>query len=118
MKRLAVALMLVLFICTPVLASSSYEDGYSLQQDWREYQKSQQGQKDYNLFKVAFYMGYVTGVVDSLNGVAFTTTVGVTVDQNCAVVGKYIDDHPSEWNLEANYLVKKAMMKAFPKNKR
>jgi len=60
-------------------------------------------------------MGYVKGVVDSFNDIAFKIPSGVTTGQLCSVVGKYIDDHPSEWNQEAADLVIKALKKAFPK---
>jgi hypothetical protein len=113
MKRLIVALLLALFISTPVSASY-FIQGYILVGEWHEFQKFQKKQ-DHDCTAYAHYMGYISGVADAFDGIAFDVPENATLAQLAETVGKYIDEHPAELNATAQDLVIKALMKKFPK---
>jgi hypothetical protein len=104
--------MLVLFISTPAFATYFIE-GSLLIDEWHEFQKSQES-LNYNVTLVGHYMGYVSGIADAFNEIAFKIPRNTKVNQLCAIVGKYLDNNPSEWNYTAQVLVTKALMKEFP----
>jgi hypothetical protein len=112
MKRLIVAALLVLFISTPAFALYFIESSV-LVGEWHEFQKFQE-KKDHDCTAVGHYMGYVSGISDAFNGIAFKIPKETTLAQLSKIVGKYIEEHPAELNLPAQTLVIKAMIKAFP----
>ena len=112
MKRTVLALASAILICNSAFAA--YRDGSDLVGWWKEYEKSQAG-REFSTLEVGCYVGYVGGVVDTLDEIAFDIPVGVKLSQIHAIVGKYLDDHPSDWNLAADVLVTRALKKAFPK---
>ena len=60
---------------------------------------------------------YVMGVSDALIAVKpnlFCAPLGMTVDQEVAVVVKYLRDHPETWHYSAPSEVGVALKKAFP----
>ena len=60
---------------------------------------------------------YVMGVSDALIAVKpnlFCVPPGITVDQERAVVVKYLRDHPETWHYSASSEVGVALKKAFP----
>lgn len=65
-------------------------------------------------FKSGLFSGYVSGVVDAENDVAFCTGPGVTAGQYNAVVAKYVKAHPEQWDKGALHLVVAALKEAFP----
>jgi len=65
-------------------------------------------------FKTGLYSGYIAGVVDTVDGIQFCTTSGVTRGQNSAVVAKYLKNNPEKWSQSADTLVIDAMKQTFP----
>lgn len=63
---------------------------------------------------IGSYMGFVAGVSDALDGLAFCIPAGVTLGQAGAVVNKYLKEHPEEWNESGTTLVARALRQAFP----
>lgn len=59
------------------------------------------------------FMGYVQGAYDA-NRQFFCTPQPFTTRQLMGVAGKYIQDHPEQWNLAGDKLVVLAISKAFP----
>ena len=60
---------------------------------------------------------YVIGVSDALIAVKpnlFCAPLGITVDQEVAVVVKYLRDHPETWHYSVSSEVGVALKKAFP----
>lgn len=72
--------------------------------------------REVNLVRVGVFLAYVTGVYDTLS-FAFRTPDGMTVGQICAVVSKYLKNHPEMWRESADLLVVEALREAFPLNK-
>ncbi|WP_426703282.1 Rap1a/Tai family immunity protein [Rhodanobacter sp. Col0626] len=60
------------------------------------------------------FRGYVGGVQDSFNGIAFCVPADVPLSQASAVVRKYLADNPQLWNEQANVLVVRALKQAYP----
>lgn len=116
MKKKIVLLAAILVFVTPfVYAGAYFYTGSSLMQGWREHQRilnSQPGEKNYILASV--FAGYVTGVADARSEVLGVPS-GVSRDQVCAIVGRYLETHPDEWNEVGSILVEKALRNAFRK---
>ncbi|MEI8102511.1 MAG: Rap1a/Tai family immunity protein [Chlorobium sp.] len=87
--------------------------GYDLIGVWREYKKLESGQVAVDM-NIGDYRGYVAGVCDVCNRWLFTTPEGTTQGQVCAVVGKWLEEHPQRWHEPAMPLVIQALQEAFP----
>lgn len=116
MKQLALILFLMC-VGHSIIASAAttFIDGYELQTKWKEAQKISEGREG-NYPDASLYQGYVIGVADSLNGIMFDIPLGVKRAQVMAIVGKYLDDNPDEWNTAADSIVRNALEKAFPRS--
>lgn len=112
MKRYVLAFMLVLFISTPAFAMYFIESSLLID-EWHEFQKYQEN-REHNDNLVGHYMGYVSGIADAFNEIAFKIPRNTKVNYLCIVVGKYIENNPSERNYTAQIIVTKALMKEFP----
>lgn len=60
------------------------------------------------------YLGYVAGVVDSMQGVAFCPPKSTTYNQLGAVVKKYIEANPEYWDDNGAGLVMMGLGEAYP----
>ena len=112
-KLIPIVTVFMLILLGSVVHAAFFETGTSLMQGWREHQKvmqSQATQKDY--LAASRFIGYVTGVVDA-QADNLRTPVGATKDQICAIVGKYLEAHPEEWDQVGSDLVVKALRSAF-----
>lgn len=58
--------------------------------------------------------GYVLGIKDAENGRLFCVSDEILNGQIFAVVSKYLDDHPNEWNYSSHILIEYALFNAFP----
>jgi hypothetical protein len=114
-KHLSLVIVLAAMVLFPSLDSfAGFIDGNKLVQNmdaWEKYQR-----RDPNAIPVdgALYVGYVTGVYDSLESL-FDNPGNVTIPQICSIVAKYLQENPEKWNLSASLLIKDALQKAFPK---
>jgi hypothetical protein len=61
-----------------------------------------------------YALGYVTGVVDSLNQVVFCMPSTVTVGQVNDMIRNYLRNTPAERHLPADVIISKAFGVAFP----
>lgn len=112
MKRLIIAMLLVLFISTPAFALF-FIPGSLLIEEWHEFQKFR-GEAYHDCTAVGHYMGYISGIADVFNGKEFKIPKATTLNQLGDVVGKYLEEHPAEWNNQADDIVTKALKKEFP----
>lgn len=114
-EKIVLLAVIFAFMSHLAYAGAHFETGSSLMQGWREHQRiinSQPGEKDY--LRASRFMGYVTGVADT-RGEVLGVPAGVTKDQICAIVGRYLENHPDEWNEVGSILVEKALRNAFGK---
>jgi len=82
--------------------------------EWREYKKYQAGLAcDTHCFVA--YQKYVRDIYLNHDRKTIAFPSNVTNDQICAVVGKWLDEHPEEWNKPDNELISNALIQAFPK---
>jgi hypothetical protein len=111
MKKLLFALCVVVMFSTS--ANAVVLNGNDLVKNWKEYKKLDEG-RIHNVSDAGYFMGYVSGIVDAFHSeFLFNPPYGSTVGQLCSVVGKWLDNHPEEWNKPAGELVTKALQSAF-----
>ena len=100
-----------------ILVSSSalagdFWTGNKLVAHLREFQKAERGSHDVDWESSGLFVGYVLGVYDSDH--ALCAAGQVSLGQISAVVAKYLDDHPADWDKPASSLVRSALRRAFP----
>jgi len=108
MKKAIISLFLTISL------NASFTDGNRLVEDMREYKIWSNGKKNVDYGKVMGFMGYVSGVSDSLGGVLICYPSNVTLGQVNAIVIKYIENNPDKWNQNASFLVSNPLIKTFP----
>jgi len=69
-------------------------------------------------FSGGLYLGYVAGIADTTNGLAFCPNGDVTNGQNAAVVAKWLRKNPERWTEEASMLILTALQASYPSCKR
>jgi len=111
MKKIILVLILTLGL------QASFKSGNDLAKDKVEYEKPD-NDKTKIWYSSSAYINYIFGVHDSLEGIFICTPNNVTGRQIIAIVGKYIDNHPEEWNKSALYLVVPPLANAFPCKKK
>jgi len=62
-------------------------------------------------------MSFIIGAGAVMYDADWLDLAGVTYGQEFAVVGKYLDDHPEQWNLRAVKLVYLALYAVWPGTK-
>jgi hypothetical protein len=68
-------------------------------------------------FSSLIAQGYIEGVVDSLQDIAYCPPPGVTYRQDNAIITKFMNVNPEFWNQSADALIVKALNGAFPCHK-
>ncbi|MYM72140.1 MULTISPECIES: Rap1a/Tai family immunity protein [Duganella] len=108
-------LLLAWVLAWPSSATAGFVTGFNLSK-WGDAQDRIIGGRgtavDYQ--DAANLYGYVTGVHDALDGVAFCSPGTARAGQLMAVVHNYVKQHPERWDEGANYLVVTALKEAFP----
>lgn len=118
-KKVFASLLIVFSLCN---SAYCWVTGNDLVNFWKDYQ-TQSG-----TYTTGMYMGYIAGCLDSNNMINYAMrewklgagNLGIelpanaTLGQLCSVVGKWLDNNPEKWNLEANLLIIMALREAFP----
>ena len=104
-------------IAAPGLSRGStyYLDGNDLIEHAADDDRAKSGAarvEDYH--GAARLIGYVLGVVDSLDGNAFCIPDNVLAKQHTAIVKKYLQENPDQWNQPARRLIVSALASPFP----
>jgi Rap1a immunity proteins len=91
------------------------ETGNDLVEVMREAVKLDIGHPRPDFFKVGIYSGFVIGAFDAyiLAGLLCPPD-RATHGQAMAIVSRYLEANPDEWNLPAAYLAREALLFAFP----
>jgi hypothetical protein len=101
-----------------MIATTSYAQtirtGQDLHDGWMAAQRIQSGNESnvsLNEETLAFmFIGYVQGATDIAQDTkALLFPKGTSNGQLVAIVGKYLDNHPEEWNLKASSIVMRAL---------
>lgn len=92
-----------------------FYSGNSLVELAREYEKDD---ADHGKIwsSAGLFSGYVLGVCD-VTGHLYSIPEAAPGEQICAVVAKYLKEHPEKWSDAASDLVISALKEAFPKRK-
>jgi hypothetical protein len=119
MKKLSILLVLVV-MAGGAFGQSNFGTGQWLHDGWQASQKtvSTPGKEISDVAQEWEYGGFVFGaarVMDASQWIDIPATV--TFGQWLAVVGKYLDDHPEEWNLNAEVLVYRGLHAVWPGRK-
>ena len=113
MKKVLLVIALMMMSCQAVYATPP-PTGNEFVNQWQEYKKHKAGQS-FDVVNSSYYMGYVNGIAEAGYFIGwFSHPVGTTTDQICAVVGKWIEDHPERWTDRPFTIVTTALRKAFP----
>ncbi len=119
MKALKKVSILILLLIIPAPAMAQFKKGRDLVPLWQSYKKSASKSLITNYGNNAVFMGYVEGVTDALimsdNELLGAIAESMTTARACAIVGKYLDDHPEELHLPGAVIVQKALRAAFIK---
>ena len=120
-----VAILILIGAAAWAQASDTFETGQWLHDLWITYQKigngtfgSTSGSKEWaavmGVASVTQYIGFVTGTARVMWDADWIDLKGITREQQYAVLGKYLDDHPGQRNLPAEVLVYRALYAAWP----
>jgi uncharacterized beta-barrel protein YwiB (DUF1934 family) len=106
----------ILFIL--ILLISSLQLNFAYDGNWLYYKgledkKLNEGLRG-NYFDSALFCGYISGIVDTWNGLLFCPPSHVTNGQIYDIVFKYLDEHPEKRNLSADILIVEALQKIWP----
>lgn len=121
MRKIVVSVILAAVVLVSAQAQNASLSGQSLHDKWISYQRvsaSNPNLDQSEVLNAGFYLGFVYGAstVAALDG-WFNMPDGWAVGQSLAVVGRYLDQHPEEWNEQATTLVIKALALAWPVKK-
>lgn len=115
MKKLFVLVVVLILVGAASWAQSNTGTGQWLHGLWINYQKIHTTDKDWSAIADAKeYMGVVWGAAHVMRDANWIDLEGTTQGQMWAVVGKYLDDHPEQWNFSAEALVYLALYAVWP----
>ena len=118
MKKVA-AISALLLVTAVVFGQSTFGTGQWLHDGWLASQKTEPS--DQQISDVAHgweYTGFVLGAANVMSAAQWIDIpVNAALGQWLAVVGKYLDNHPGEWNLPAEVLVYRALHAVWPGKK-
>jgi hypothetical protein len=112
MKRTAVAFSLLLFATPPQAAF--FLDSAGLKEMLTDFDAYQDNREIRYMAKASQYVGYVTGVVDALDGSRFCLSKGVTAEQAAGIAAKYVQDHPEGLSRHASETITTALAGNYP----
>ena len=111
MKKLFVLAVVLIMVSAASWAQSTVGTGQWLYELWPSAQKSITNQPTTQLddWDAGLFSGFVQGAAQVMWDADWLDLTGTTYAQWSAVVGKYLDAHPEQWNLSAELLVYRAI---------
>lgn len=82
---------------------------------WRSYQKTSFANQE-EAAQSCIYTGLVSGAAQVMIDAGWISSEDKTYGQMAAVVGKYLDNHPEQWNLSAETLIYRSLYAVWPGN--
>ncbi len=115
MRKLALVGLFLAFFSTP--ASAAFYSGTDLAFPYlADYKSYTGGEKDPKTgMNAVFFAAYVLGAADAGDGVGYSIPPDVKSGQVIAIVVKWMEEHPGEWNHSADTMVWSALREQFPK---
>jgi hypothetical protein len=124
MKSLAVLLLILLLpnIGSAQKTTTSYQVGSALVERCKDYPVTDKTSVPQELPKVEVKIGFCEGYIEAhAEALTYEGKACIEADidpaQLIAVVNKYLTDHPELWNRGASWLVRNALIQAFPCSK-
>ena len=124
MKSLAVLLLILLLpnIGSAQKTTTSYQVGSALVESCKDYPVIDKTSMPEELPRVEAKIGFCEGYIEAhAEALTYEGKACIEVDidpaQLIAVVNKYLADHPELWNRGASWLVRNALIGAFPCSK-
>jgi hypothetical protein len=121
MKSLAVLLLTLLLpnIGSAQKTTTSYQVGSALVESCKDYPVTDKTAMPAELPKVEAKIGFCEGYIEAhAEALTYEGKACIEADidpaQLIAVVNKYLTDHPELWNRGASWLVRNALIQAFP----
>jgi len=111
MKRLLGIVLFAVFVLS--FHSTFAMSGNELVDGMRAYLKADKDYTKADYLLAGNYLGYVQGVAEATAS-DYSLPSGVTADQLCHVVAKFLEKHPERWSEPASRLVCNALQEAFP----
>ena len=113
-----VCIMLLTFLLSPPLVAKSYADywdgNHSFVEAMREYEKLIKHDPGADICRALEFRGYVVGVSDTYTiFLKYNIPEGSDSGQICAIVVKFLKEHPEKWHEPASPLIIEALMEAF-----
>jgi hypothetical protein len=95
-----------------------FYSGNTLAKLLAEYQKAERKDRDTNYADAWKFRAYVIGVHDTASGILFCPPADLGEVQTSAIVAKYMENNPQEWNKSGSTIVTMALSQAFPCSKK
>ena len=112
MKKLIVLVAVLVLIGTASWAQSEMGSGQWLHGIWESF--SQPQRNNAGSMNKLWFIGFVSGAAVVMEDAQWIELTGTTVGQWLPVVGKYLDNHPEEWNMKAQISVYRALYAFWP----
>ncbi|QFY42627.1 hypothetical protein F6R98_08330 [Candidatus Methylospira mobilis] len=107
-------LIIFLLIYTSFSQAAYFMDSAELKELLIDFDAYQENREIRYMAKASQYVGYVTGVVDSLDGSRFCLTKGVSAEHASGIVSKYLRDHPDGLDRHASEIISTVLAASFP----
>ena len=117
MKKLLVVVLIL--VCAASWAQDTFGTGQWLHDIWKGFQRTNSSDASDAVDWPALamqYQGYVWGAATVMYNANWLDLTGITSGQLFAVVGKYLDANPEQWNLFAEVLIYRALYAVWPGN--
>jgi hypothetical protein len=105
---------LILLLSATTANAAFFLDSAALQDLLAEFEAYQDKRQIRYMAKASQYVGYVTGVVDALDGTGFCLPGGVTAEQAAGLVAKHVREHPEPQSRRGLDVVISALAANFP----
>jgi hypothetical protein len=115
MRKTIIVAGLLFLISLSGFSAPKELDGSELHELWGSAKNVEAGHATiHDTFYNGIYFGYIEATVDTLfiQGIAFKD-LKFGLDQACAIVGKYLDDHPETWGLPAPVIIMASINESF-----
>ena len=115
MKKLLVLVVILVLVGAASWAQSDLGTGQWLHDNWESYQRVINNTAvELDALQGSTYIGFVMAASRVMYDEAWLNLENTTFGQRYAVVGKYLDANPEQWNQPAEVLVYRALYAAWP----
>lgn len=103
-----------LILVVTIQLNAEWESGTDFANNITQWNRMMNDSNSADEFKAFYGMGYVLGIVDSMDGGVFCLPNNAVKGQIWKIVYNYINKNPRKWTRSGKYLVATPLRKAFP----